>query len=150
MCKEYEEFHTTGKLWNIQQQKLLSDEIEIHLIEIPKLMQQWREEKVNLWEDSFSRWLLLANEDEHLMEEITINQDQILQKEVDKWEYMSQGASFRKEYEVRGKALMDEVAGIVHALNTGWEQELQEGKRQMILDMHRLQMPIETISQASK
>lgn len=47
MFQEYEDFHTTGKLWNIQQQKPLSDDIEVHVVEIPKLMQQWREEKVN-------------------------------------------------------------------------------------------------------
>ncbi len=155
MFKDYEAFHTTGKLWNIQQQQLLSDDIEIHVIEIPKLMQQWREEKVNPWQDSFVRWLLLlpANEDEHLthtLEEIAMNQDPILQKAMDKWEHMSQDASFRKEYEAREKALMDEAAGIAHALNKGREQGLQEGKRQMILGMHRLRVPIETIAQASE
>ncbi|AZR80739.1 ATPase [Bacillus thuringiensis] len=151
MFKEYEDFHTTGKLWNIQQQQLLSDDIEIHIVEIPKLLQQWREEKVNPWEDSFVRWLLLlpANEDEHLthtLEAIAMNQDPILQKAMDKWEHMSQDASFRKEYEAREKALMDEAAGIAHALNKG----IQQGKRQMILGMHRLQIPIETIAQASE
>ncbi|MEK4500019.1 Rpn family recombination-promoting nuclease/putative transposase [Bacillus sp. FSL R12-0069] len=151
MFKEYEDFHTTGKLWNIQQQQLLSDDIEIHIVEIPKLLQQWREEKVNPWEDSFVRWLLLlpANEDEHLthtLEAIAMNQDPILQKAMDKWGHMSQDASFRKEYEAREKALMDEAAGIAHALNKG----IQQGKRQMILGMHRFQIPIETIAQASE
>ena len=51
-----------------------------------------------------------------------------------------------KEYEAREKALMDEAAGIAHALNKG----IQQGKRQMILGMHRLQIPIETIAQASE
>ena len=41
---------------------------------------------------------------------------------------------------------MDEAAGIAHALNKG----IQQGKRQMILGMHRLQIPIETIAQASE
>ena len=85
MFPEYEAFHTTGILWNQQQQKLLSDDIEVHIVEIPKLLQQWREEKVNPWEDSFVRWLLLlpANEDEYLtqtLEDIAMNQDPILQK----------------------------------------------------------------------
>ena len=107
--------------------QLLSDDIEIHVVEIPKLLQQWREEKVNPWEDSFVRWLLLlpANEDEHLthtLEAIAMNQDPILQKAMDKWEHMSQDASFRKEYEAREKALMDEAAGIAHALNKGIQQ----------------------------
>lgn len=163
MFKDYEAFHTTGKLWNMQQQQLLSDDIEIHVVEIPKLLQQWREEKVNPWEDSFVRWLLLlpANEDEHLthtLEAIAMNQDPILQKAIDKWEHMSQDASFRQAYEAREKILMDEAAGIAHALNKGreegmkkgLEQGVQQGKRQMILGMHRLQVPIETIAQASE
>ncbi len=87
MFPEYEAFHTIGILWNQQQQKLLSDDIEVHIVEIPKLLQQWREEKVNPWEDSFVRWLLLlpANEDEYLtqtLEDIAMNQDPILQKGV--------------------------------------------------------------------
>lgn len=57
LFQEYEDFHTTGKLWNIQQQNVFSDDIEIHVVEIPKLMQQWHDEKVNPWKDSFVRWL---------------------------------------------------------------------------------------------
>ncbi|MED3470264.1 Rpn family recombination-promoting nuclease/putative transposase, partial [Bacillus thuringiensis] len=65
---EYETFHTTGKLWDIELQKLLIDDMELHIIEIPKLMTQWKEEQVNPWEDDFVRWLLLlsANEDTQL------------------------------------------------------------------------------------
>ncbi len=84
MFLDHKEFHTTGTLWNTQQQKLLSDDIEIHIIEIPKLTTQWHEEKVNPWKDPFVRWLLLlsANEDEHLtktLEDIAMNRDPILQ-----------------------------------------------------------------------
>jgi len=55
MFPEYEAFHTTGILWNQQQQKVSSADIEIHIVEIPKRMQQWRNEQVNPWEDSFVR-----------------------------------------------------------------------------------------------
>ncbi|MEB9661390.1 Rpn family recombination-promoting nuclease/putative transposase [Bacillus thuringiensis] len=96
MFPEYETFHTTGILWNQQQQKVLSDDIEVHIVEIPKLMQQWRNKQINPWEDSFVRWLLLlpANEDEQLtqtLEDIAMNQDPILQKAMNKWERMKQG-----------------------------------------------------------
>ncbi len=49
-------------------QQLLSDDIEIHLVEIPKLVKQWREEKVNPWENSFVCCMLLLppHGDEHL------------------------------------------------------------------------------------
>lgn len=49
MFPEYEAFHTIGILWNQQQQKVLSDDIEVHIVELPKLMQQWRNEQVNPW-----------------------------------------------------------------------------------------------------
>uniref|UniRef100_UPI00333E3A2A Rpn family recombination-promoting nuclease/putative transposase n=1 Tax=Bacillus cytotoxicus TaxID=580165 RepID=UPI00333E3A2A len=149
--KQYDAFHTTGKLWNMQQQQVLSDDIEIHVVEIPKLIQQWREEKVNSWEDSFVRWLLLlpATEDEHLtqtLEEIAMNQDPILQKAIDKWERMSQDSSFRKEYEAREKALMDEAAKFAYAEQQG----IKQGKIQMIHGMHEIGIPLETIAKASK
>lgn len=140
----YKYFHTTGKLWNIQRQKVFSEDIEIHVVEIPKLMQQWREEKINLWKDSFVRWLLLllANEDEHLtqtLEDIAMNQDPILQKAMDKWERMSQDSSFRKEYEAREKALMDEAAKFAHARNKGREE-----------GMHEIGVSLEMVAKASK
>ncbi|EJQ29338.1 hypothetical protein IEC_05781 [Bacillus toyonensis] len=155
MFPEYEAFHTTGILWNQQQQKLLSDDIEVHIVEIPKLLQQWREEKVNPWEDSFVRWLLLlpANEDEYLtqtLEDIAMNQDPILQKAINKWEHMSQDSSFRQAYEAREKALMDEAAKFAHARNEGKKEGIQQGKIQMIKGMHELGVPLETIAKASK
>ena len=131
MFPEYEAFHTTGVLWNRQQHKILSSDIEVHIVEISKLMQQWRNEQVNPWEDLFVRWLLLlpANEDEQLtqtLEDIAMNQDPILQKAMNKWERMSQDSSFRQAYEAREKALMDEAAKFAHARNEGKKEELKK------------------------
>ncbi|PRP92266.1 flagellar assembly protein H [Bacillus sp. M21] len=179
MFLDHKEFHTKGTLWNTQQQKLLSDDIEIHIIEIPKLTEQWHEEKVNPWKDPFARWLLLlsANEDEHLtklLEDIAMNQDPILQKAINKWERMSQDSSFRQAYEAREKVLMDEAAKFVHAetegmkrgmkrgmekglekgieqgIEKGRKEGVQQGKIQMIKSMYDLGIPLETIAKASK
>ncbi|MBJ8031921.1 hypothetical protein JDS96_29845 [Bacillus cereus group sp. N21] len=69
---------------------------------------------------------------------------------MNKWEPMSQDVSFCKEYEAREKALMDEAAGIAHALNKGREQGLQEGKLakriQLVRGMHKNGMAIEDIA----
>ncbi|MGR5983100.1 Rpn family recombination-promoting nuclease/putative transposase [Bacillus cereus] len=129
---DYKEFHTKGTLWNTQQQKLLSDDIEIHIVEIPKLTEQWHEEKVNPWKDPFARWLLLlsANEDEHLtklLEDIAMNQDPILQKAINKWERMSQDSSFRQAYDAREKVLMDEAAKFAHAETEGMKRGMEKG-----------------------
>ncbi|PET38987.1 hypothetical protein CN271_30310 [Bacillus cereus] len=80
------------------------------------------------------------------MGDIAMNQDQILQKAMNKWERMSQDSSFRQAYEAREKALMDEAAKFAHARNEG----IQEGKIQMIKGMYELGVPIETIAKASK
>ncbi|MCI0768300.1 Rpn family recombination-promoting nuclease/putative transposase [Bacillus sp. TL12] len=138
-----EEFHTIGQLWNTKSQQVLSDDIEIHFVEIPKLVREWREEKVNPWENTFVRWMLLlpAHEDEHLtqtLEEIAMNQDPILQKAMNKWENMSHDSSFRTAYEAREKELLDEQAKIAHAR--------EEGKIQLIRGMHKNGMPLEDIA----
>lgn len=170
MFLDHKEFHTKGTLWNTQQQKLLSDDIEI-----PKLTEQWHEEKVNPWKDPFARWLLLlsANEDEHLtklLEDITMNQDPILQKAINKWERMSQDSSFRQAYDAREKVLMDEAAKFAHAetegmkrgmekglekgikkgIEKGRKEGVQQGKIQMIKSMYDLGIPLETIAKASE
>ncbi|WP_212935479.1 Rpn family recombination-promoting nuclease/putative transposase [Bacillus hominis] len=175
MFSEQKSFHTTSILWNTQHQKLLSDDIEIHIVEIPKLTEQWQEEKVNPWKDPFARWLLLlsANEDEHLtktLEDIAMNQDPILQKAINKWERMSQDSSFRQAYDAREKVLMDEAAKFAHAekegmkrgmeqgIKQGIEQGMEKGRKegilqgkiQMIKDMYELGVPLETIAKASK
>lgn len=179
MFLDHKEFHTTGTLWNTQQQKLLSDDIEIHIVEIQKLTEQWHEEKVNPWKDPFVRWLLLlsANEHEHLtklLEDIAMNQDPILQKAINKWERMSQDSSFRQAYDAREKVLMDEAAKFAHAetegmkrgmekgmekglakgleqgIEKGRKEGVQQGKIQTITNMDDLGIPLETIAKASK
>ncbi|MED1266333.1 Rpn family recombination-promoting nuclease/putative transposase [Bacillus mycoides] len=179
MFSEQNAFHSTSILWNTQQQKLLSHDIEIHIVKIPKLTEQRHEEKVNPWKDPFVRWLLLlsANEDEHLtktLEDIAMNQDPILQKAINKWERMSQDSSFRQAYDAREKVLMDEAAKFAHAetegikrgmeqgikkgieqgieqgIKKGRKEGVQQGKIQMIKNMYDLGMPLETIAKASK
>ncbi|MEB8752426.1 Rpn family recombination-promoting nuclease/putative transposase [Bacillus cereus] len=160
---EYEAFHTTGKLWDMELQKLLLDDLELHVIEIPKLMAQWKEKQVNPWEDSFLRWLLLlsANEDTqftHTLEEIAMNRDLILKNAMQKWEKMSQDPEFRMSYEVRQKALIDEASkykyaekkgreeGLQEGMEKGREVGIQEGKIQLIQGMHKNGLDIEDIA----
>ncbi|PFE06524.1 Rpn family recombination-promoting nuclease/putative transposase [Bacillus cereus] len=164
---EYETFHTTGKLWDIELQKLLLDDLELHVIEISKLMAQWKEEQVNPWEDSFVRWLLLlsANEDSqltHTLEEIAMNRDPILKDAMQKWEKMSQDPAFRMPYEARQKALIDEASKYKYAEKKGREEGLQEGiekgkevgiqegklaeREQLIRGMHKNGMDMEDIA----
>ncbi|WP_257156150.1 Rpn family recombination-promoting nuclease/putative transposase, partial [Bacillus thuringiensis] len=163
----YDNMHTVGEFWSRQQKEVLLEDLEIHFIEIPKLLRQWREEKINPWENEFARWLLLlpAHEDEHLthtLEDIAMKQDPMLQKAIHKWENMSQSSSFRLAYEAREKVLFDEQAKLAHAREVGKEEGLQEGiekgiekgmekgklaeREQLIRGMHKNGMDIEDIA----
>ncbi|PHC35977.1 ATPase [Bacillus toyonensis] len=167
---QYDDMHTVGQFWSQQHKEVLLEDLEIHFIEIPKLLQQWREETINPWENEFARWLLLlpAHEDEHLthtLEDIAMKQDPMLQKAIHKWENMSQSSSFRLAYEAREKVLFDEQAKLAHArevgIEEGREKGLQEGmekgkevgiqegklaeREQLIRGMHKNGMDIEDI-----
>lgn len=52
-----------------------------------------------------------------MLEDITMSQNSILQKAMDKWKRMSQDFSFRQTYELRKKALMDDADRFAHARN---------------------------------
>ncbi|MGQ3739568.1 Rpn family recombination-promoting nuclease/putative transposase [Bacillus sp. FDAARGOS_1420] len=83
-----------------------------------------------------------------------MEQDETLQKAIQKWDNMSHNQQFRREYEAREKALLDEKAAVAHAekkgLEQGREEGLQEGieqgKVQLIRGMHKNGMDIEDIA----
>ncbi|MGU3443680.1 Rpn family recombination-promoting nuclease/putative transposase [Bacillus cereus] len=150
-----EHFQTTGVLWDAEKEFRISEDIEIHYIELPKIIAQWREEQVNPWQDSLVRWLLLltANEDQTLtetLEAIAMERDETLHQAIHKWDNMSHNQQFRREYEAREKKLLDEKAAVAHAekkgLQQGLQQGLEQGKIQLIRGMYKNGMDIEDIA----
>ncbi|WP_142306347.1 Rpn family recombination-promoting nuclease/putative transposase, partial [Bacillus wiedmannii] len=146
-----EHFQTTGILWDVEKELRISEDIEIHYIEMPKIIAQWRDAQVNPRQDSLVRWLLLlaANEDQNLtdtLEAIAMEQDETLQKAIDKWDNMSHNQAFRREYEAREKVLLDEKAAVAHAENKGIEKGLKQGKAQIIKQLYDNGMSPQTIA----
>lgn len=52
-------FHAIRQLWNAKTQQIISNDIEIHFVEIPELVKQWHEEKANPWESALDHRMLL-------------------------------------------------------------------------------------------
>ncbi|WP_257154661.1 Rpn family recombination-promoting nuclease/putative transposase [Bacillus thuringiensis] len=50
-----EHFTTAGILWDIEKELRICDDIELHYIELPKLITQWRDAQVNPWQDALVR-----------------------------------------------------------------------------------------------
>ncbi|PEF61820.1 Rpn family recombination-promoting nuclease/putative transposase [Bacillus cereus] len=152
-------FQTTGTLWDIEKEVLVSEDIEIHHIELPKLIAQWRNEQVNPWHDALVRWLLLlaAHEDQNLtdtLEAIAMEQDETLQQAIQKWDNMSHNQQFRREYEAREKILLDEKAAVAHAeqkgRKKGREEGKEEGRAQVIQSMYESGMNPQVIANIVK
>ena len=88
-----EAYHTTFHLYEDTDQFLLTDALEIHFMEIPKLLTNWRKRTVSLHEDRLVRWLLLleAAEDDEIRNELkTIaKEDPVMKEAFEKWEDIS-------------------------------------------------------------
>ncbi|WP_274433383.1 Rpn family recombination-promoting nuclease/putative transposase [Alicyclobacillus sp. ALC3] len=114
-----ERYHTTFHLYEDTDQFLLTEALEIHFMEIPKLLTNWRKRTVNLHEDRLVRWLLLleAAEDDEIRDELeTIaKEDPVMKEAFEKWEGISRDPQALAEYHSRRMAILDEAAAIREA-----------------------------------
>ncbi|WP_186321503.1 Rpn family recombination-promoting nuclease/putative transposase [Bacillus sp. FJAT-22090] len=58
-------FHTTYHLYKDEEKFRMDDMMEFHFIEIPKLLQHGKEERLDPWNDVLVRWLLLLGIVDH-------------------------------------------------------------------------------------
>lgn len=149
---ETELFHTTFHLYEDQEQFPLTDVLEIHFMEIPKLMEKWEQRKVNPHNNGLERWLLLLEADDHVeirreLEAIAV-QDPVMKQAFEAWEDLSRDEKKWVEYESRRKAILDEIAAVREAeirqqkareegLAEGREEGRTEGERQKALEIAR-------------
>ncbi|WP_353054614.1 hypothetical protein [Bacillus thuringiensis] len=90
-----------------------------------------------------------ANEDQNLtetLEAIALEQDETLQKAIQKWDNMSHNQQFRREYEAREKILLDEKAAVAHAEKKGIEKGREEGEARIIRKLYENGMAPEDIA----
>lgn len=156
--QETDRFRTTFHLYEDQEQFLLTDVLEIHFMEIPKLMDKWEQHAVDPHDNELERWLLLLEADDH--EEIRKElegiamKDPVLKRVFEEWEDLSRDEKKWVEYESRRKAILDELAavreaeirqqraeqrarekGLAEGLAEGLEKGLAEGERQKAIKM---------------
>jgi len=53
-------YHSVFRLFEKEEGFELTEALEIHFIELPKLLVKWRERLVSPWEDVLVRWLFLC------------------------------------------------------------------------------------------
>ncbi|OWR28181.1 hypothetical protein CDO73_20085 [Saccharibacillus sp. O23] len=113
----------------------LSDDLEIHFLELPKL----NESTARIREGGLSNWLLfLKGIDPEHWEVLSMNETE-LKKAMDTLEFLSQDEKLRMAYEARQKFLRDQASLMeaaknaeIYGFKTGLEQGVREGIEQGI------------------
>jgi predicted transposase/invertase (TIGR01784 family) len=151
--KQTERYHTTFHLREDEETFLLTDMLEVHFMELPKLLTQWGQGQVSPEEDQLVRWLLLleaeANEEiRERLEEIAM-EDPVMKQAFEQWEALSQDEASWWAYESRRKAVLDEMAWArtIELNNQAVEQEkLAIEQRELAIEQERLAIEQERLA----
>lgn len=134
--KEIENYHTK---WNIREEEkrdiILTDKLEIHIIELAKLKDKDSKEKLKEWCK-----FIKAPES---VEEATMKEIKRAKEELDK---ISQDKKERRLAELREKAIMDEMAIRDSGYNDGFAEGKKETKTEYIRKMLEEKIDINLIS----
>ncbi|WP_194841183.1 Rpn family recombination-promoting nuclease/putative transposase [Sporosarcina cascadiensis] len=150
LVEETKSYHTAYHLHEDEENFRLTDVMELHFIEIPKLLKHWEEEKLDPWSDVLSRWLLLFSivdqrksyiyEDIYKELEAIVVNDKHLQDAFTNWNELSLDPKERQAYEVRLKQILDQEAAVNEAkwrLEVAEKQALERGMEKATAQMAR-------------
>lgn len=156
--KETRNYHSVFRLFEKDEGFELTEALEIHFMELPKLLVKWREKIVSPWDDGLIRWLFLleGSENEEILktlEEIAM-QDPVLNQAIEEWGKSSDDPKVREEYFAREKAVLDEKAAIremelrlTKALKEGQEKGKKEANIAAAKKLLSRGMDIQSISE---
>lgn len=146
------QYHSTYHIYEDTERFPLTDALEIHFMEIPKLMVAWRNRIVNPHEDRLVRWLLLleAAEDDEIRSELEAiaMSDPVMKEAFEKWEDISRDPHALAEYHSRRMAILDEAAVIREAELREQRARLEE-KQEIAKRLLVKEFDIETICEIS-
>ena len=150
--KKIPKYHTE---WQIREKEygriVLTDTLEFHIMELPKLVKMLEENKVNK-KDKVALWLMFLLNPENVGDEIMEGYEELkLAKE--ELEKLKQDEHEKYMAEMRMKYIMDSKAiekyGFRRGLEQGIEQGKEEGKKSNQMEIARklitLKIPIEQI-----
>jgi predicted transposase/invertase (TIGR01784 family) len=116
--------------------------MEFHFIEMPKLLRDWKEDKLNPWDDVLARWLLLLGivdrRDGKVYDDIFKELEEIAMKDetlltaFQSWETLSSNQEEVLAYEARLKHVLDKEAAIREA-----ELREKEARREGLQKGHK-------------
>ncbi|MDM5281036.1 Rpn family recombination-promoting nuclease/putative transposase [Paenibacillus silvae] len=148
-CLDNERYHNVFHLREDHTGISLTDDIEIHVMELTKLEQH----AVPLEQGGLVNWLLFLKGIDTSNWEVLAMNEPMLKKAMDTLEFLSHDAATRMAYDARMKALSDEKSMIEGAraegLREGKMEGLREGKEEMARELLALGVDMSAIVKAS-
>jgi len=116
--------HTKGQIWDINRNYKITDMLEMHFLELPKLSKSIKDE-----DDPAIQWLEFINaESEEVMVMLAENNKNI-KRAYKVLKAASRDAEKRAAYEARQAALMDEASRLDEAIETGKQEGITNGEK---------------------
>lgn len=118
-------FHTSFRLHEDKELFPLTDVMEFNFLEMPKLINDWKQEKLDPWNDLLARWMLLLGIVDHRsgkvyegiykeLKDIAMN-DETLKNAFQGWGILSASRDEMLEYEAILKIILDEEEAKIEA-----------------------------------
>jgi len=132
--------HTKGQIWDINRNYKITDMLEMHFLELPKLSKSIKDE-----DDPAIQWLEFINaESEEVMVMLAENNKNI-KRAYKVLKAASRDAEKRAAYEARQAALMDEASRLDEAIEKG----VKKGKIETAINMIKMGADVEFASKAT-
>ncbi|WP_280208847.1 Rpn family recombination-promoting nuclease/putative transposase [Brevibacillus sp. AY1] len=137
-------YHSVFRLREDAEKFILTDNLEIHFLELPKL--GFEHQKTS---DLLVKWLLfLKAESETKLEELAMSEPTI-RKAINVLEFLSQDKEARKLYEMREMALKDELNMIEGAKAEGRTEGERQKATEVAKNLLTMDMTVEVVAKAT-
>lgn len=135
-----DKFHTGYRFKEIETNEELTDVMEVHFIEIPKL-ENSSDEK-----DMLVAWTeFLKDPESEIVRDLELSIDEIRQAK-DELIRMSNDKKQRELYDMRANSLRDKISELNAAEKKGREEGIKEGKIEIVRNMKKSGLDIESIA----
>ena len=116
-------------LWEDTRHFLYTDRIEFHLLELPKLSAELKEDSSNIL-----LWAKFINAERKEEFDMIAERNPYIKSAYDQLQIISQDRQKRMEYEAREKAIRDYSQGMYEAERRGKEEGIKEGRAKEIIE----------------
>ncbi len=124
LFEEDEEFYSRFHLWEDTRQRLYTDKLEIHILELPKLKER------EYPGTAMGNWAYFFNAERKEEFEMAAKTDPYIDRAYERLMYLSADEEKRLEYEAREKAILDYNYLMKSNLERGKQQGIEQGMQQ--------------------